>query len=72
MLGKHVEQKGSPHINTYLQSVPSVVVPSTFTRDNLPTGITFLGRPYTDALMLNLAYGYEQATHYRRVPPYAG
>jgi Asp-tRNA(Asn)/Glu-tRNA(Gln) amidotransferase A subunit family amidase len=67
----YVEQKGSPHINTYLQSVPSVVVPAGFTRDNLPAGITFLGRPYTDALMIRLAYAYEQATHHRRVPPHA-
>jgi Asp-tRNA(Asn)/Glu-tRNA(Gln) amidotransferase A subunit family amidase len=66
-----VEQKGSPHINTFLQSVPSIVVPAPFTRDNLPTGITFLGRPYTDKLMIDLAYAYEQATHHRRIPPFA-
>ncbi len=64
----YVEQKGSSHINTFLQSVPSVVVPSGFTRDNLPAGITFLGRPYSDATMLRLAYAYEQATHHRIVP----
>ena len=63
-----VEQKGSPHINTFLQSVPSVVVPAGFTRDDLPAGITFLGRPYTDADMLRFAYAYEQSTHHRRVP----
>jgi Asp-tRNA(Asn)/Glu-tRNA(Gln) amidotransferase A subunit family amidase len=64
----YIEQKGSPHINTFLQSVPSVVVPSGFTRDNLPAGITFLGRPYSDADMLRFAYAYEQATHYRVAP----
>ncbi|MGH7087398.1 MAG: amidase family protein, partial [Stellaceae bacterium] len=64
----YVEQKGAPHINTFLRIVPSVVVPSGFTRDNLPAGITFLGRPYSDALMLRLAYAYEQATHHRRPP----
>jgi len=63
-----VEQKGSPHINTFLQSVPSVVVPAGFTRDDLPAGITFLGRPYTDADMLRFAYAYEQSTNHRRVP----
>lgn len=31
-------------------------------------GITFLGRPYSDALMLKLAYGYEQATMHRQAP----
>jgi len=64
----YVDQKGSPHINTYLETVPSVVVPAGFTRDDLPAGITFLGRPYSDAAMLRLAYAYEQATHHRRAP----
>ena len=63
-----VDQKGAPHINTFLMFVPSVVVPAGFTRDNLPAGITFLGRPYDDAKMIQLAFGYEQATHYRRAP----
>jgi Asp-tRNA(Asn)/Glu-tRNA(Gln) amidotransferase A subunit family amidase len=63
-----VDQKGAPHINTFLVFVPSVVVPAGFTRDKLPAGITFLGRPYDDANMLRFAYAYEQATHHRRAP----
>jgi len=63
-----VDQKGAPHINTFLMYVPSIVVPAGFTRDNLPAGITFLGRPYDDARMIQLAYAYEQATHHRRPP----
>ena len=63
-----VDQKGAPHINTYLVYVPSIVVPAGFTRDNLPAGITFLGRPYDDANMIKLAYAYEQATHHRKPP----
>jgi Asp-tRNA(Asn)/Glu-tRNA(Gln) amidotransferase A subunit family amidase len=63
-----VDQKGAPHTNTFLMFVPSIVVPAGFTRDNLPAGITFLGRPYADARMLQLAYGYEQATLHRRPP----
>ena len=31
-------------------------------------GITFFGRPYSEATLIKLAYGYEQATHHR-VPP---
>jgi len=64
-----VDQKGAPHINTFLIYVPSVVVPAGFTSDNLPAGITFLGRPYSDARMIQLAYSYEQATRHRRAPP---
>jgi Asp-tRNA(Asn)/Glu-tRNA(Gln) amidotransferase A subunit family amidase len=63
-----VDQKGAPHINTYLVYVPSIVVPAGFTRDNLPAGITFLGRPYDDANMIKLAYAYEQATRHRKPP----
>jgi amidase len=63
-----VDQKGAPHINTFLMFVPSVVVPAGFTRSNRPAGITFLGRPYDDARMIGLAYAYEQATQHRRPP----
>jgi Asp-tRNA(Asn)/Glu-tRNA(Gln) amidotransferase A subunit family amidase len=64
----YVDQKGVPHINTFLVFVPSIVVPAGFTRDNLPAGICFLGRPYDDAKMIKLAYAYEQATRHRRPP----
>ena len=65
----YVSAKGVPHINTFLVFVPSIVVPAGFTRDDLPAGITFLGRPYDDANMIRFAYAYEQATHHRRAPP---
>lgn len=64
----YVDQKGAPHINTFLIFVPSIVVPAGFTRDNLPAGICFLGRPYDDGNMIKLAYAYEQATHHRKPP----
>jgi Asp-tRNA(Asn)/Glu-tRNA(Gln) amidotransferase A subunit family amidase len=64
----YVDQKGAPHINTFLVYVPSVVVPAGFTRDNLPGGITFLGRPYDDGNMIKFAYAYEQATRHRKPP----
>jgi amidase len=64
----YVDQKGAPYINTHLVFVPSVVVPAAFTSDGLPTGITFLGRPYDDINMVRFAYAYEQATRHRRPP----
>jgi len=64
----YVDQKGAPHVNTFLIYVPSVVVPAGFTRDNLPAGITFLGKPYSDAKMIKFAFAYEQATHHRKPP----
>jgi len=64
----YVDQKGAPHLNTFLVYVPSIVVPAGFTRDDLPAGITFLGRPYDDANMIKFAYAYEQATQHRQPP----
>ncbi|MBM3485731.1 MAG: amidase [Alphaproteobacteria bacterium] len=63
-----VDQKGVPHLNTFLVFVPSIVVPAGFTKDNRAAGITFLGRPYDDANMIRFAYAYEQATRHRRAP----
>ena len=60
--------KGVPTLNTFLVYVPSITVPSGFTSDNLPVGITFLGKPYSDAAMVKLAYAYEQNTHHRKPP----
>ena len=63
-----VNTKGAWFLNTFLVYVPIVAVPAGFTVDNLPVGITFMGRPYDDGAMLKLAYAYEQATHHRRPP----
>lgn len=61
-------QKGAPTINTFLTYVPTIVVPAGFTEANLPGGLTFLGRPYSDLRLLSLAFAYEQATKHRRAP----
>jgi Asp-tRNA(Asn)/Glu-tRNA(Gln) amidotransferase A subunit family amidase len=63
-----VNTKGVPFLNTFLVYVPAIVVPAGFTTDNLPVGITFMGRPYDDGTMVKLAYAYEQATRHRRPP----
>ena len=63
-----VNMMGVPHVNTFLVFVSSVAVPAGFTRDDLPAGITFLGRPYDDGKMIKFAYAYEQATNHRRPP----
>ena len=63
-----VNTKGAWFLNTFLVYVPVVAVPAGFTVDDLPVGITFMGRPYDDGTMLKLAYAYELATHHRRPP----
>ena len=62
---------GGPHSATSwinMIGTPAIVVPAGFTPQGLPTGITFQGRPYDDARMVQLAYAYEQATKHRRPP----
>jgi Asp-tRNA(Asn)/Glu-tRNA(Gln) amidotransferase A subunit family amidase len=64
----YVNNKGIPTFNTFLVYCSVITVPSGFTTDNLPVGITFFGRPYSEPTLLKLAYAYEQGTHHR-VPP---
>ena len=64
-----VDQKGAPHLNTFLVYAPTIVVPAGFTRDNLPAGVCFIGRPYDDGNLIKFAYAYEQATQHRKPPP---
>jgi amidase len=52
-----------------LTGLPQVTVPGGFIGGRYPVGVSFLGRRWTDARMLSLAYAYEQATHHRRPPP---
>jgi Asp-tRNA(Asn)/Glu-tRNA(Gln) amidotransferase A subunit family amidase len=48
---------------------PAVQIPMGYTRDNtLPAGMTFLGRAWSEATLIRLAYSYEQATKHRRPP----
>jgi Asp-tRNA(Asn)/Glu-tRNA(Gln) amidotransferase A subunit family amidase len=64
----YVNQKGAPHLNTFLIYASSMVVPAGFTAQGLPVGITFFGRPYSEPTIIKLAYAYEQATRHRRPP----
>jgi Asp-tRNA(Asn)/Glu-tRNA(Gln) amidotransferase A subunit family amidase len=64
----YLSSTGAPHLNTFLVFVPTISVPAGFSSDNLPVGISFLGRPYSEGMMIQLAYAYEQATLHRRLP----
>jgi amidase len=64
----YVNQKGAPHLNTFLIYAASIAVPAGFTAEGLPVGITFFGPSFSEPTLLKLAYSYEQATHHR-VPP---
>src|SRR2546426_5763706 len=46
---------------------PHVTVPMGHVR-GLPVGLSFVGRPWTEAVLIKLAFAYEQATKARRPP----
>ena len=54
---------------------PSVVVPGGFTKPTasakigVPVGIEFLGRPWSEGVLIEIAYGYERGTKNRKLPP---
>lgn len=64
----YLSSTGAPQLNTFLVFVPTITVPAGFSSDNLPVGISFLGRPYSEGMMIKLAYSYEQATLHRHPP----
>lgn len=48
---------------------PAITVPMGYTRDDqLPAGMTFFGRAWSEGRLIGLAYDYEQLTHKRRSP----
>jgi amidase len=47
---------------------PHVTVPSGMVNGVLPVGLSFVGRPYSEAVLLKYAYAFEQATRHRRGP----
>jgi len=48
---------------------PNINVPAGYSH-NLPVGISFFGRAYSEATLIRLAYAYEQATKHRRAPQF--
>ena len=48
---------------------PSVTVPAGFVQ-GLPVGLSFIGRAWSEAKLIQYAYAYEQATHHRKPPQF--
>jgi len=59
----------SPSGTAALAGYPDLSVPMG-TVDGLPVGLSFIGPPWSEHLLLSFAYAYEQASH-ARVPPTA-
>ena len=69
-LGDHTSPHGnnSPVIAPHTGQ-PAITVPMGFTETGLPLGLQLLARPFDEGKLIQYAYAYEQATHYRRPPP---
>ncbi len=51
---------------------PAITVPMGFTHGDLPAGLSFLGRAWSEEKLIGLAYAYEQATQHRKPPAQFG
>lgn len=48
---------------------PNITVPMGYV-DGLPVGISFFGRAWSEPLLIEIAYSYEQGTKYRKAPQF--
>lgn len=47
---------------------PALIVPMGYTGEDLPSGLQFVGRPWSDETLIEVGYAYEQATKHRHPP----
>lgn len=47
---------------------PAITVPMGFTYNSLPAGLTFLGKAFSEPVLIKYSYAYEQATRHRHPP----
>jgi amidase len=52
-----------------ISGYPAITVPLGFI-DNLPVGVTFFGRAWSEPSLIQIAYSYEQGTKHRKKPKY--
>lgn len=52
-----------------ISGYPAITVPMGFI-ENLPVGITFFGRAWSEPALIEIAYSYEQGTKHRKAPGY--
>jgi amidase len=60
---------GSSTTPAAVAGYPSITVPAGFAFGQ-PVGLSFIGRAWSEALLVKFAYAYEQATRHRRPPTF--
>jgi Asp-tRNA(Asn)/Glu-tRNA(Gln) amidotransferase A subunit family amidase len=63
-----VETHGNNRLLAAILAYPALAVPAGFLSDGLPVGVEFLGRPFSDGVLLTAGYDYEQTTRHRHPP----
>ena len=53
-----------------ISGYPAITIPMGFIND-LPVGITFYGKSWSEPVLFEIAYGYEQGTKHRKPPKYS-
>ena len=53
-----------------ISGYPAITIPMGFI-DDLPVGITFYGKAWSEPALLEIAYSYEQGTKHRKSPKYS-
>lgn len=61
---------GSSSTPAAVSGYPSITVPAGYV-SGLPVGVSFMGRAWSEPMLLKLAYAYEQASRVRRPPTFA-
>jgi amidase len=52
-----------------ISGYPAITVPIGFI-ENLPVDVTFFGRAWSEPVLIEIAYAYEQGTRHRKPPKY--
>jgi len=56
-------------LSANLAGIPGMSVPCGFSDDSLPIGLQIMGNHFAEATILNVAYGFEQATEFHKKKP---
>jgi len=64
--GKPIHETVVSEIN--IAGLPAVMLPAGYYASGAPFGLVFVGRRWSEAALLAMAFDYESATHHRRAP----